>query len=926
MRKLLVPFLLLLLPFSSFADGNGTLGNNYNFSKCGLNFTTASQRLGQRFPANNLGPGVPQPAPFDITGIPACATIEAAFLYVEGSGNGAAQTATIVGPTGTQNFPMTLIGSAGDKCWGYAGSTTYRADVTSVVTGNFTYMISGILTGNPNDMDGATLIVIYSDPMQTYQGTLIIDDGAIEKSGGTATHNMSFAAPCGDPSNAVAFIGIGDLQMGGTNVTMNNTAATFNYNWWNYIEVNTTMTVAQTSATFTVTAAGDCYNVAFAGLYYQTTTCTVCQPPSITLSTSSTPTICGLCNGTATVTATGSPYGYTYLWSNGDTSATATGLCAGTYTVQVTTLCAVDSAVVTVPIGPGPATVDHTQTNPECNAFCDGVATLTVNGGTPPYTYSWAPTGGNGITATNLCAGTYIATVVDSIGCINKDTIVITEPAPTPPPIPHDTAFCQFGPSVPLVAYPSTQGDKVRWWDVPTGGNFTLTPPTPNTDVPGTYTWYVSDYTPIGCESVRVPINVLIKDKPAYPIPTTYNYCQFTDTTIVQLSVVGDSVQWYDVTTGGVGTFVPPTPAIDSPGTFIWYVSQTQNGCESDRTPQVVTVKPGVIAKFGFNVILGCNRDTLRVTDSSVVNGIESVIWDFGDGSPFENYDHNPEHLYYTTGTYPLTLFLTNGYCYDTLTKDVYAVVYNVEPLTVSPSNVVICQGDTAQLHAIGDSSYTYSWSPQWWISGDQTANPVVKPEVGMVYTATGTDTIGCKHTASVRVDIASNAVVSLPDSVRLYPGESYEMNPEGNCLYFTWFPATGLSADSIANPVARPEVSTRYIVHATTEYGCKVTDSINVFVDPESVLYLPNAFAPGSMNPENREFKIIKRGMASLNYFRIYDRWGVMVYDSKDIDAGWDGTYKGKPQPFGVYVYQIEAVTNTGQRFTKQGNVTLLR
>jgi gliding motility-associated-like protein len=199
-----------------------------------------------------------------------------------------------------------------------------------------------------------------------------------------------------------------------------------------------------------------------------------------------------------------------------------------------------------------------------------------------------------------------------------------------------------------------------------------------------------------------------------------------------------------------------------------------------------------------------------------------------------------------------------------------------------------------------------------------------VKPELNFVYTATALDTIGCTHTGYVKVSIASNAILSIPDSVVLYPGDSYQLSPEGNCLYFTWFPATGLSADSIANPVAMPEVSTRYIVHGTTEYGCKVTDSIDVFIDPSTMLYLPNAFVPG--NGTNGVFKIEKRGMATLNYFRIYDRWGVKVYDSKDIDAGWNGTYKGKPQPLGVYVYQIEAVTNTGQKFTKQGNVTLLR
>jgi hypothetical protein len=184
-------------------NGNGTLGSVYSQTKCGLNFSTASQRLGQRFSPI----GVPQPAPFVISGIPACATIEKAYLWTEGSGNGAAQTATINGPYGTGNYPMAIVGQGPDKCWSYAGSYTYRADVTPSIGGNGTYNISGLLTNPPtsgNDMDGATLLVIWSDPTQTYRGTIILADGAIVINGGVTTYNMTYPAVCGATTGAAA--------------------------------------------------------------------------------------------------------------------------------------------------------------------------------------------------------------------------------------------------------------------------------------------------------------------------------------------------------------------------------------------------------------------------------------------------------------------------------------------------------------------------------------------------------------------------------------------------------------------------------------------------------------------------------------------------------------------------------------------------
>ncbi len=97
--------------------------------------------------------------------------------------------------------------------------------------------------------------------------------------------------------------------------------------------------------------------------------------------------------------------------------------------------------------------------------------------------------------------------------------------------------------------------------------------------------------------------------------------------------------------------------------------------------------------------------------------------------------------------------------------------------------------------------------------------------------------------------------------------------------------------------------VSTEYFVHASTEWGCSTTDSMKVYVDPTTLLALPNGFTPG--NGPNNEFKIIKEGIATLKYFRIFNRWGNKVFETKDIEKGWDGTYKGQlPQPLVVYMY----------------------
>lgn len=124
MNRVALYIFLLFIPMYALADGNASLGNTYNQTACGLNYTQASLRIGQRFSP----PGSPQPAAFIISGIPACATIEKAYVYAEGSGSGIPVTVTVAGPAGTQSFPMTHIGQDNDKCWQYPnpGSHSYR--------------------------------------------------------------------------------------------------------------------------------------------------------------------------------------------------------------------------------------------------------------------------------------------------------------------------------------------------------------------------------------------------------------------------------------------------------------------------------------------------------------------------------------------------------------------------------------------------------------------------------------------------------------------------------------------------------------------------------------------------------------------------------------------------------------------------------
>src|SRR5690606_28818606 len=141
-------------------------------------------------------------------------------------------------------------------------------------------------------------------------------------------------------------------------------------------------------------------------------------------------------------------------------------------------------------------------------------------------------------------------------------------------------------------------------------------------------------------------------------------------------------------------------------------------------------------------------------------------------------------------------------------------------------------------------------------LSHDNIANPLATPATSTLYRVYVVNEYDCRDTLEVFVDVYPLAILSIPDSVVVYPGEPYHVEPSTNAHYFSWYPPAGISNTEIADPYLSPDVPTRYFVRATTEYGCEVIDSIDVLVS-ETIWDMPNAFHPGS--EYSNRFKVSK-------------------------------------------------------------------
>ncbi len=130
-------------------------------------------------------------------------------------------------------------------------------------------------------------------------------------------------------------------------------------------------------------------------------------------------------------------------------------------------------------------------------------------------------------------------------------------------------------------------------------------------------------------------------------------------------------------------------------------------------------------------------------------------------------------------------------------------------------------------------------------------------------------------------------------------------------------------------NPVADPKDSRTYYLKSTNTNGCVDIDTVNVKVICNG-FNLPNAFEPDNSRGAPRTFGLLNRDINTLYYFRIFDRWGRMVFSTTKADVGWDGTINGEKAPFGVYVWEAKGAcsgsSDTDAPITTSGNVTLIR
>lgn len=318
------------------------------------------------------------------------------------------------------------------------------------------------------------------------------------------------------------------------------------------------------------------------------------------------------------------------------------------------------------------------------------------------------------------------------------------------------------------------------------------------------------------------------------------------------------------------------------------------------------------------------------ITNNSVAGFTSRFAWTFSDGTDTITDSRNVFFKTFAdTGMFTVKLVVNPGLpCTDSTTGR----IFNYPGLRTGFTVQGLCRENP--VFFTDTSSYrngliTYR---QWDFGvpnvSDDTANitaPMYRYTYGDVYTIRLhlKTNRGCEATVTKNFRLYEVKPFAGNDTI-LAKGQTMRMNGQGGDFY-QWAPASGLSDANARDPVLNWNQEITFRVRVSNQQGCVGFDDINVkyYTGPE--FYIPNAFSPNG-DGNNDYFRFIPVGIREYHYFRIFNRWGELVYNSLDFRRGWDGYHGGRPAAVDTYLWILEGIDLNGVKISKKGTVTLLR
>ena len=267
--------------------------------------------------------------------------------------------------------------------------------------------------------------------------------------------------------------------------------------------------------------------------------------------------------------------------------------------------------------------------------------------------------------------------------------------------------------------------------------------------------------------------------------------------------------------------------------------------------------------------------------------------------------------------------------------KDSIVVNVLLKPTANAGNDTAICFKTAGVLYGSTgkvSGAVKFLWSPSTFLSNPTALTTICKPDTtgSYRYFLTVEDNYGCgfKTTDSVRITMQPLVPAFAGNDTNAVMGRPHQLLATGGTQY-SWWPIGPLNYANIANPLATININTNFIVTVTDVAGCVGVDTVLLRAYRGPTYHCPNAFTPNG-NGANDRFRPLPVGIKSTEYFRIFNRYGQLVFETNVYEGqflkGWDGTYKGKLQDSGAYVWTIKGTDEKNKAVLMSGTVMLLR
>ncbi len=424
-------------------------------------------------------------------------------------------------------------------------------------------------------------------------------------------------------------------------------------------------------------------------------------------------------------------------------------------------------------------------------------------------------------------------------------------------------------------------------------------------------------------------------------LPTAAVEISPTDTTICPGESIAFSIvhptQYDDISWEGpnLSCEMCPNPVAVPSATATYRASIEIMGCPSSGEAQIEVLPSPNFQLTGQTVI--CEGESVQLNLVADTNAVYQ--WTSSDGT-FSSTEAMPVVSPTQQTTYYLAISAFG--CQEIEAEVTIDVIKDYE-LSVSEGGT-ICQGDEFTLTAdVGGTQGAFTWIP----GGETSSSISVSPPATTTYTVTFQDAANCfaPKTDTVTVFVVPNFTIDslvVDPSENIFEGDQlillvyttpdslndplYEWSMDGAIIQQTQVPVLNITAPEVTDidPNQADVQVFVFTVNVEDAYGCSNTASITLLINEVQVT-IPNLFTPNG-DEVNDYFNILVNGGApEILTFRIYNRWGQVVYDNDTPELGWDGRINGEPAPSDVYVFYIEYRMG-GKDFTIKGEVTLLR